>query len=79
MHKKPLLIIEWDDISAYSNWIDENEDISKTEPIHCISVGWKLKANRKYLVIASTRSGEGRCTDREAIPRGCIRSIRRIE
>lgn len=83
MRKLPLIIVEWDDISTHSGWYYDDEDLSKNV-CHCISVGWKVKSNRKYLQISPIReqwigSRRSKCDDRQLIPRGCIRSIRRLE
>lgn len=77
MKKRPLLLVEWDDITTDRGWEDEESDCTNPAA-HCVSVGWQLKSNRRYLVITAMRS-HGSCNDRQIIPRGCIRSIRRIE
>lgn len=79
MRKRPLLIIKWEDITSLRSWVDEGGDYTK-EGLMCHSVGWKLKSNKKNLVISSCRSGETKqCSDRQIIPQGCIRNIRRLE
>jgi len=77
MKKKPLLLVEWDDIVTDRGWEDEEDDCTGGSA-HCVSVGWQLKSNRKNLVITPMRS-HGHCNDRQIIPRGCIRNIRRLE
>jgi len=78
MRKLPLIIVEWDDITTNSGWKDEREDCTHRR-ITCTSVGWKVKSTRSHIVITPMRDGKGECDDRQIIPRGCIRSIRRIE
>jgi len=83
MRKLPLIVVEWDDISTLSGWDYDDEDKSG-EVLHCISVGWRVKSSRQYLQIASIRSGyiysrRSKCSDRQLIPRGCIRNIRKLE
>ncbi len=78
MQKRPLLFVEWDDISAYGGWKEESESREWT-PLRCISVGWKLPSKKKHLTLASTRSEGKQCTDRQVIPKGCIVKIRRLE
>jgi hypothetical protein len=78
MKKWPLVIVEWDDTSTNTGWDEEREDYTK-EALSCISVGWKLKSTRKHIVITPMRTVEGRCNDRQIIPRGCIKSIKRID
>ncbi|MCK4814241.1 hypothetical protein KA005_00605 [bacterium] len=83
MRKLPLLIVEWDDITTDGGWKYDDEDHSD-HILGCISVGWQVKSNRRYLIIspmrsAYTHSKRSKCDDRQIIPRGCIRSIRRLE
>ena len=78
MHKKHLIIVEWDDVSGSSGWASE-EGVKKVEPIHCTNVGWKLKSTAKKLVICASKSDMGDYSDRCTIPKGCVRSIRRLE
>ena len=79
MQKKPLILVEWEDIAAHTGWIREDSEPEESDTINCVTVGWKIKSNRRTLVIASTRSENRKCTDRTAIPRGCIKSTRRLE
>lgn len=78
MKKKPLVIVEWEDISGSMSWMSEKE-VKKTEPIQCTTVGWQMKSTGKKLVLISTYSGENSYSDRNTIPKGCIKSIRRLE
>lgn len=83
MRKLPLLVVEWDDISTLAGWEYDDEDKSK-EVLHCVSVGWKVKSSRQYLQLSPMRSAyvhsrRSKCCDRQLIPRGCIRSIRKVE
>ncbi len=78
MRKRALLIVEWDDIAGYKNWRYE-DDLEGTRATPCITVGWKMKSDNKVLRIASTRSTINECVDLQVIPKGCIRSIRKIE
>ena len=78
MRKKPLIVVEWEDTSGSNVWINE-EAAKATEPVHCTTVGWKIELTSKKLVICATKSEEGDYSDRSTIPRGCIKSIRRLE
>lgn len=78
MRKLPLLVIEWEDIETDTEWHGEHEVvISHKEPYR--SVGWRVKSNKKTLQISPMRDPYGKCSDRQIIPRGCIKSIRRLE
>jgi len=83
MRKLPLIVVEWDDITTHTGWEYEDKDCTDYV-LHCVSVGWQVKSNRKYLVISPMRSyyqnlKRSKCDDRQIIPRGCITKIRRIE
>ena len=75
--RRELIEVEWDDISGSSDWDDIKKDYTDIVH-HCKSVGWRLKSNRKILVIASTITSKERCCDRTVIPRGVIKSIRKV-
>jgi len=83
MRKLPLIVVEWDDITTHSGWEYDDEDMSK-HCLACVSVGWKVKSSKGYLQISPVRSGwsgsrYSKCDDRQIIPKGCIKSIRRLE
>jgi len=78
MRKKPLIIVEWEDTSGSNVWVSE-EVAKATEPIHCTTVGWKIELTPQKLVICASKSDGGDYSDRDTIPRGCIRSIRKLE
>lgn len=79
MKKRQLLLVEWEDIAGSgANWDDTDKDYTG-DLIRCYTVGWKLKSNRKTLVLASTETEKERCCDRTVIPRVNIKSIRRLE
>ena len=78
MHKKHLIIVEWDDVSGSSGWASA-ENVKKSEPIGCITVGWKLASTAKKVVICASKNDLGEYSDRNTIPKGCIKSIRRLE
>ena len=78
MRKLPLVKVEYDDVTGQSGW-DTPENIKKTEPVGCITVGWQVKSTAKKLVIVSTQSDNKTYSDRNTIPKGCIKSIKRLE
>ena len=78
MRKLQLVEVEWEDTTSSGRWVDEENADVKPAQVH--TVGWKLKATRKYLLLISQRDETyGECSDRIRIPRGCIKSVRRIE
>ena len=78
MRKLHLVEVEWEDTSGQSGW-DTEENIKKMEPVVCVTVGWQLKSTAKKLVLVSTHSDNKTYSDRNTIPKGCIKSIRRIK
>jgi len=78
MKKLPLIEVEWEDIAGQAGWQNE-EQVKATEPIHCVNVGWQIKSTAKKLIICAGRNDQGDYSDRSTIPKGCIKSIRRIE
>jgi len=77
MKKRHLVMVEWIDTAGGSSWRAEDEDFGTGCLTH--TVGWQLKSSRKAITITSTRNEWGDCLDRETIPRGAIKSIRRLE
>ena len=78
MRKLQLVEVEWEDTTSSGRWVNEKDALVMPAQIH--TVGWKLKATRKYLLLITQRDETyDECADRIRIPRGCIRSIRRIE
>jgi len=78
MPKTHLILVEWDDVSSFDGWIEVSEAREKTKPFRATMVGWEISKNKDYLILATALSGE-ECNGRRAIPKGCIRNIRRIE
>lgn len=76
MKKYPLVIVEWQDTITHSGWVDWDKLDDVTIP--CISVGWKVKSDKRSITLSSMRSDDG-CASRQVIPKGCIRSIRRLD
>ncbi len=76
MRNRPLVLVEWYDTTTYSNWRSE-KDLTEKPPLS-ISVGWKVRADRKFVTLSSMRC-DGDCNVRQMIAKGCIQSIRRLK
>ena len=74
--KHHLVLVEWDDTITHHGW-KEYKDI-EIAPEPCLSVGWVLKSDKKSLTLSAMKSKDG-CAERQIIPRGCIRSIRKLD
>ncbi len=72
-----LLEVNWDDITTEHNWVNIDEDCTDGT-IHCKTVGWQVKSNRKVLIIASSITSHGKCAERTIIPRSVITGIRKL-
>ena len=79
IRKRPLLLIEWDDVSSFSGWETEGDALKKEKPFQAKMVGWEIYRNKDYLALATAFSDGEDCNGRRYIPRGCIRNIRKIE
>lgn len=78
MKKLPLVVVEWNDTTSASKWVDEKD--ADLDSACVFSVGWRLKSPRKYVLLTPQRDiVYNQCADRIKIPKGCIRSIRKIE
>ena len=78
MRKLHLVEVEWEDTTSKHCWKDEKDADFESAIIH--AVGWQLRCTRKHILLITQRdSVYGECSDRVKIPRGCIKSIRRIE
>lgn len=76
--KLPLIMVEWNDTSGTASWATEKQ-AKESEVILCKTVGWRLKTTGKKLIMAASCNTTGDYADRSTIPKGCIKSIRRIE
>ena len=71
-----LVLIEWVDSTSMGGWTD-NDDMDLCE---CETVGFLLKEDKKKVIVAQSISdGATRYCDRFGIPRGCIKSIRKLK
>lgn len=77
MKKRPLIVVEWDDTCSDTGW--EKETKRSDTAIKSISVGWRLPNSGRDIVLTPMRNEFDNCNDRQIIPRGCIKSIRRLE
>lgn len=75
MGKRQLIVVEWDDITTYSEW---QEKLDGLHPIHCVSVGWQMHSGKGYLRLSAMRSQDA-VNMIQVIPKGCIRKITRIK
>jgi len=70
------MVVEWDDVTTNTAWVEEGEN---EEPLRVHSVGWLVASNKESIIISPMRSDNGRCSDRQLIPRRVIVSKRVVE
>lgn len=70
----PVVEIVWDDAATEMGW-----DVRPTaaEPQLCLSLGFLVFENEKYVILASTVSGD-HVNSKIQIPRGMIQSMREM-
>lgn len=78
MRKRPLLVVEWDDVSSYHGWKD-TEEAKTLKPFRAKMVGWEISRDKDNLILVSGFSSDDDCNGQRIIPRGCIRKVRRLE
>ena len=77
LKKDDLIIIKWEDIIQYDDWIAENK-ASEKALVSCLTVGFYLNETKRWIRLSDTICSD---TDRNVtvIPKGCILKIRRID
>jgi|TARA_R110000787_G_scaffold285541_2_gene401526 hypothetical protein len=71
-----LYYIEWTDpATEHAGWFELNkETLDKLEPVLCKSVGWLIKENKDYIVVAgSLIEKENMASCDVSIPKGLIK------
>ena len=71
-----LCVVEWDDITSVAGWTGEWSP--EIEPARCVDVGWVIDRGDFVVLVRSLHPDQEDSGDAAAIPRGCIRSIIRV-
>jgi hypothetical protein len=75
--ERPLVMVEWSDITGHDTpWV-EQEDVLEMTPAPMVTVGIVVNLTEDYLTIAGTwESGsEPQFGNVNCIPRGCVRNL----
>lgn len=72
-----MVLVEWLDTSSNSNWATKEE--AKPKVLTCRTIGFLLERNKKHIAIYATDSESGNISDRVCIPKGCIKSVKRLK
>ena len=82
MNTENLVIVRWIDIASHDGaWMDYSDAVTM-KPIQVETVGWVIKENPEYIVVAASISPdkeESVTGSINAIPRGCISFIKDLE
>jgi len=79
MKKRSLIVVEWYDVSSFSGWMPVKDSLQEEHPFEAVMVGWELGKNKEYITLATAFTEDEESNGRRCIPRGCIKSIRRLE
>ena len=78
MKKLDLVEVEWEDTTSDRRW--EGKDNVSVIPAIICNVGWQLQLTKKHILLTSQKDITFQeFAERIRIPRGCVKSIRRIE
>ena len=74
--KYHLYRIDWIDASSDGGWV--NCDKLKLIDIKINSIGWLVKKNKNYYLLAQSLSSSGNCADRIQIPKKWITKVKKL-
>ena len=72
---RPIVIIEWNDITGVGKWTDI-EKVQEMRPLACRSIGWVCAETEEHITIFATENDNKECLDSNTIPKGVIKRIR---
>ena len=73
-----LVRVKWIDTVTDDSWVTkESAKKWSRRDFECESVGWLIEKDRKHVIIVSMKGGDDVAMSQK-IPRGCVKSIKRI-
>jgi len=78
MPKHRLLRVEWEDSASRGKW-HRTTEIGRRATLQCESVGYVVRSDKHEIVLAQSICENEDINDTMAIPRGCIRKVRRLQ
>lgn len=69
-----LVLVKWVDAVTMGHGWRSQDEIAKTQPTLCQSVGWVLKQTKQKLILVSTIEGDD-CDGDTTIPMGMVKEI----
>lgn len=77
--KLPIVEVEWYDAHSLGAWRARQAYLDEAKTAECRSVGYLLKSNRDGVtLLQSLHPAEDKMTDSITIPRGTVKSVRRL-
>ena len=77
--KYQLEMVEWYDAESEADWVAQNDMDSWCEGMSMATdVGWIYEENNETLIIVSSFFGDGTFGNRTKIPKGMIKSRKRL-
>lgn len=70
----PIVEVLWDDICTAGGW----RSTRRNRPVECITVGYLTAQDKESITVTGSFNGMGDFSDLTAIPRGCVRSVKRL-
>jgi hypothetical protein len=73
-----LVIVQWDDIKGKADWVHAEDVAGFNKRCRCVTVGYVLVDDEETLLVAGSRNNNGSWGDLTRIPRGVVRSVKRL-
>jgi hypothetical protein len=74
--KLPIVVVTWVDAHTSHGW--EGVDEADAEGSTCYTVGFLIRSSRDAITVASSSDRNGNYNSRITIPRGMVRTIKRM-
>ena len=71
-----LVLVEWTDSSAYNGWHKFGAEDCVTQ---CVTIGILRHEDKEQIVLTPCISDFGNVSDTHAIPKGCIKRVRKLK
>ena len=80
MKALPVIEVEWEDSGGIGKW-HSIKDAEQMVPLNIKSVGYLLKESKHCIVIIQSKDDQDpkQCDSSLAVPRACVKSIRKLE
>jgi hypothetical protein len=76
--KNEMILVTWVDAFQSCEWMTEDEAMKRPKEVDCRTIGFFLAEDEELLRISHSIGDEGCMRDLNIIPKGMIKSIRRL-